>query len=117
MCEKYFLLDEELTCDGIITMRTTTSWFVMPHLKYLRAVSASILASEGRVFWHTFFAVITLTLSGMDPLRAQEGVGSAGAFMRLGIGARAGSLGDAYVAAATGPEAIYWNPAALAVDP
>lgn len=37
--------------------------------------------------------------------------------MRLGIGARAGSLGDAYVAAANGPEAIYWNPAGLAIAP
>ncbi len=46
-----------------------------------------------------------------------QSLGSAGAFMRMGIGARAGSLGDAYVAAASGPEAIYWNPAGLAVAP
>ncbi len=37
--------------------------------------------------------------------------------MRMGIGARAGSLGDAYVAAANGPDAVYWNPAALAISP
>lgn len=42
---------------------------------------------------------------------------SAGAFMRMGIGARAGSMGDAHVAAASGPEAIYWNPAGLALSP
>jgi hypothetical protein len=46
-----------------------------------------------------------------------QSLGSAGAFMRMGIGARAGSLGDAYVAAANGPEAVYWNPAALAISP
>ncbi len=61
--------------------------------------------------------LISLFLFSPDSLRAQEGLGSAGAFMRLGVGARAGSLGDAYVAAAIGPEAIYWNPAALALDP
>jgi hypothetical protein len=54
---------------------------------------------------------------GLEPLYAQEGLGSTGAFMRLGVGARAGSLGDAYVGAATGPEAIHWNPAAMAIDP
>lgn len=46
-----------------------------------------------------------------------QSLGRAGAFTRIGIGARAGSLGDAYVAAAQGPEAIYWNPAALANSP
>jgi hypothetical protein len=39
--------------------------------------------------------------------------GQAGAFLRLGVGARAGSLGDAFVAAASGPMALYWNPAGL----
>jgi len=40
--------------------------------------------------------------------------GRAGAFLRLGVGARAGSLSDAYVAATSGPTAIHWNPAGLA---
>lgn len=44
---------------------------------------------------------------------AQEASGSAGAFLRLGVGARAGSLGDAFVAVANGPTALYWNPAGL----
>lgn len=39
--------------------------------------------------------------------------GQAGAFLRLGVGARAGSLGDAYVAIADGPAAMYWNPAGI----
>jgi len=43
----------------------------------------------------------------------QGASGRAGAFMRMGVGARAGSLGDAYVAVASGPSAVYWNPAGL----
>ncbi|MGH7491245.1 MAG: PorV/PorQ family protein [bacterium] len=97
-------------------MRTITSWFVN-HLFFLREPIAKTPKSEGDRIWRMGFGVVTFVLLGMEPLRAQEGLGSSGAFMRQGIGARAGSLGDAYVAAATGPEAIYWNPAALAVDP
>lgn len=48
---------------------------------------------------------------------AQEASGSAGAFLRMGVGARPGSLGDAYVAVASGPAALYWNPAGLAHSP
>lgn len=44
---------------------------------------------------------------------AQEASGSAAAFLRMGVGARPASLGDAYVAVASGPEALYWNPAGL----
>lgn len=43
--------------------------------------------------------------------------GQSGAFLRLGAGARAGSLGDAYVAIAGGPSAIYWNPAGIGRQP
>ncbi|MFQ5651478.1 MAG: hypothetical protein ACE5IY_16205 [bacterium] len=39
--------------------------------------------------------------------------GRAGAFLRVGVGARAKALGDAYSAIATGVEAAYYNPAGL----
>jgi len=35
-------------------------------------------------------------------------------FLRLGAGARAAALGEAFSAVACGPEALYWNPAGLA---
>ncbi|MFQ5708368.1 MAG: hypothetical protein ACE5HO_13005 [bacterium] len=39
--------------------------------------------------------------------------GTAGAFLRVGIGARAKAMGDAYTALAKGIEASYYNPAGL----
>jgi len=39
--------------------------------------------------------------------------GTAGAFLRVGVGARAKAMGGAYTALATGVEASYYNPAAL----
>lgn len=39
--------------------------------------------------------------------------GTAGAFLRVGVGARAKAMGDAYTALATGVEATYYNPASL----
>ena len=39
---------------------------------------------------------------------------SSGTFLRIGVGARAVALGEAFVAVANDPSAIYWNPAGLA---
>lgn len=39
--------------------------------------------------------------------------GSAGQFLQLGAGARALGMGEAMVAAAQNPDALYWNPAGL----
>ena len=58
-------------------------------------------------------ALIFLLVNVCMPVSGQEGLGYSGAFMRVGVGSRAGSMGDAYVAAAAGPEAIYWNPAGV----
>ncbi|MCX5794713.1 MAG: hypothetical protein NTY77_04370 [Elusimicrobia bacterium] len=45
----------------------------------------------------------------------QKNVGGAAAeFLRLGAGARALGMGEAYSAVAEGPDAVYWNPAGLA---
>jgi hypothetical protein len=55
--------------------------------------------------------LLIVTLGGATSLLAQGGV--AGAFLRLGIGARAKAMGDAYTALARGIEASYYNPAGL----
>jgi len=39
---------------------------------------------------------------------------SSGTFLKIGVGARATGLGEAFVAVANDPTAIYWNPAGLA---
>lgn len=39
------------------------------------------------------------------------------AFLKIGVGARAAGMGDAYVAVAQDPTALYWNPAGIAVAP
>ena len=55
-----------------------------------------------------------------SPARAQFTLGeqragtASGTFMKIGIGARATGLGEAFVAVANDPTAIYWNPAGLA---
>jgi hypothetical protein len=62
----------------------------------------------------------TLALATATPARAQSLFGdqrvgtSSGTFLRIGIGARAVGLGEAFVAVANDPSAIYWNPAGLA---
>ena len=56
--------------------------------------------------------LLTLALlASVDFLHARGGV--AGAFLRLGIGARAKAMGNAYTAIASGVEASYYNPAGL----
>ena len=50
---------------------------------------------------------------GTNTLVAQSPSARPATFARVDIGARAGAMGDAHVAAAEGVEAIYWNPAAL----
>jgi hypothetical protein len=44
-----------------------------------------------------------------------EDAGQPGAYLLAGVGGRAGAMGNAYAALAEGPEAVYWNPAALAL--
>lgn len=39
------------------------------------------------------------------------------AFLKIGVGARAAAMGEAYVAVAQDPTAMYWNPAGIAVAP
>ncbi len=59
-------------------------------------------------------------LVGPDVALAQFDLGdqragtSSGSFLKIGVGARAVGMGEAFVAVANDPSAIYWNPAGLA---
>src|SRR5262245_40262923 len=64
--------------------------------------------------------VVAATVTAVGPARAQLSLGdqrvgtTSGAFLRIGVGARATALGEAFVAVANDPSAIFWNPAGLA---
>ncbi|MFQ5605036.1 MAG: PorV/PorQ family protein [bacterium] len=58
--------------------------------------------------------VILLTVAlCRDNVRAQDENSSAGVFLRMGVGARAMSMGGAFVGMANDPSATYWNTAGL----
>ena len=60
------------------------------------------------------FLAAGLTLMVVGTTAAQEKVGTTAApFLGIGMGARAGAMGGAYVAQAEGPAALYWNPAGI----
>src|SRR5437762_4483401 len=64
--------------------------------------------------------VVAAALLFAPAARAQFSLGSqragtsSGSFLKIGVGARAAALGEAFVAVANDPSAIYWNPAGLA---
>lgn len=62
---------------------------------------------------NSFFTVLLIIALVAPETFAQESAGSAGAFLRLGVGARALSMGGAFVAVANDPSATFWNPAGL----
>ena len=68
-----------------------------------------------RKFYHFFFIIITCLLFIQNQIFAQDSSGSAGNFLRIGIGRRALAMGNAFVAVADDPSANYWNPAALSL--
>lgn len=59
---------------------------------------------------------LALQLAAGPPARAFTGNtgGSTAQFLRIGAGARALGMGEAYGPVAEGPDAVYWNPAGLA---
>jgi hypothetical protein len=65
-------------------------------------------------------ALFALAALVAAPARAQFNLGeqrtgtSSGTFLKIGVGARAVGLGEAFVAVANDPSAIFWNPAGLA---
>ncbi|MFU8811930.1 MAG: PorV/PorQ family protein [Balneolaceae bacterium] len=64
-----------------------------------------------------YTAVFVLLALCAQDLYGQSKVGTTAApFLTLGTGARATGLGHAYTAIATGPDAIFWNPAGMSIQ-
>ena len=65
-------------------------------------------------------AALVSLLGAVAPARAQVSLGSqregtsSATFLRIGVGARAEGMGEAFVAVANDPSAVFWNPAGLA---
>ena len=59
-------------------------------------------------------AVAAAPARGQTRLGEQRVGTSSGAFLKIGVGARATGLGESFVAVANDPTAIFWNPAGLA---
>jgi hypothetical protein len=62
-------------------------------------------------------ALVASVLLAHGQLLAQGAAGTGLAFLKLGVGARAVGLGEAYVSVADEASAAYWNPAGLAMLP
>jgi hypothetical protein len=61
------------------------------------------------------YIIITLLVLGWSTAQAEQFAGGQpGAYARRPVGARAIGMGEAYVAVADDPFAVYWNPAGLA---
>src|SRR5512141_2977169 len=60
-----------------------------------------------------FLSIALVLLMMVSASLADTNGGFAGAFARLGAGARAKALGNAYTGLAQGPSAMYYNPGAL----
>lgn len=59
-------------------------------------------------------AALALALGTVPPVFGETGYTSAN-FLKIGMGARAAAMGDAFTAVADDTSAIYWNPAGLAL--
>ncbi len=62
----------------------------------------------------TALTLLSSPASAQFSLGSQRAGTSAAPFLKMAVGARASGLGEAYVAVANDPTAIYWNPAGLA---
>lgn len=63
--------------------------------------------------WHSWILLMVLTLLTVAPAMA-DSAGQAGAYLKMGVGARALGMGSAFVAVADDGTAAFWNPAGLA---
>jgi hypothetical protein len=62
----------------------------------------------------TFFLTLAAATAVLIPRTHAGEPGSAGAlFLRIGMGARATAMGEAFVGVAEDPSAVYWNPGAM----
>ena len=58
--------------------------------------------------------VAAITFGAMSAGFAADGAGQAGAYLKMGVGARALGMGSAFTAVANDSTAAFWNPAGLA---
>jgi hypothetical protein len=61
-----------------------------------------------------WLALVPAPPASAQDLGSQREGTSSGAFLRIGVGARAAAMGETFVAVADDPSAIFWNPAGLA---
>ncbi len=54
-----------------------------------------------------------VAFAALVPLRAENAGATGAAFLKLGVGARAMGMGEAYTAEASSVDSLYWNPAGL----
>jgi hypothetical protein len=59
------------------------------------------------------FCVLLAALALTSSARAADPGDTGAAFLKIGMGARAAAMGEAYVAVAQDPTALYWNPAGI----
>jgi hypothetical protein len=72
------------------------------------------LSAWMRARWFVPAALCAAAWCGTNARAAEPG-DTGLAFLKIGVGARAAGMGDAYVAVAQDPTSMYWNPAGLAV--
>ncbi len=58
--------------------------------------------------------IAALGIGAVAPIYAAESAGQAGAYLKMGVGARALGMGSAFTAVANDSTAAFWNPAGLA---
>ena len=59
------------------------------------------------------YAIVDVKAQLFPTLGGQRAGISTAQFLKIGVGARASALGDAFVAIANDASALYWNPAGL----
>src|SRR5207248_6632854 len=78
---------------------------------------SSLLPALHSPFFGSLLLTIAFLLASAPSAQAQFSLGnqragtSSGSFLKIGVGARATALGEAFVAVAHDAGALYWNPA------
>ncbi len=69
-------------------------------------------------FVFIFLAMTTVTHAQILPKLGENKIATTSAqFLKIGVGARAASLGESFVAIADDASSLYWNPAGITLAP